>query len=497
MKLRISSKMLAGFLMMMGIVLIGGALTILFTYRLQRMTTQLLVENVSNLKAARELEVALFRMRGLTFNYIVDGEPRWITSLEKRQEEFLSWLKEANENTRSDNEQELLQSISSLFDNFEKNLNEAQILNEQSKTEQAKSILLRTSRELFDAIYEKCEIFVSINENAMFAAEDTLNRMNSTVRKSIYGLIIGGMILGVSLGLVISRSIINPIYELVLKVRGAAGKEFVERIDLAEGTELEELDQLIHALINRINTAMSDLERNRQLLAQSEKLASLGKISASVHEIRNPLTSIKMLIYSLREELKHDKEKKNDLEVIIREIDRMDRVVKNFLQFARPPEPNFEPIDINLTIHEMLELLEPRLKQNHITLAESYQTDLSKIPADADQLKQVILNLVLNAIDAMPDGGQLKIETLHIQNKENNNWVEIKISDTGSGIPGQLKETIFDPFVSGRETGIGLGLSIAHQIVQQHDGWIHVQENTTGGTIFTIALPIKRKEVQS
>ena len=496
MRLRISSKMFAGFLMMMGIVLIGGALTILFTYRLQSMTTQLLVENVSNLKAARELEVALFRMRGLTFNYIVDREPRRITSLEKRQEEFLSWLKEAKENTRSEKEQELLQSISSLFDNFEKNLNEAQKLNAQSKTEQAKSILLRTSRELFDAIYEKCEIFVSINENAMFAAEDTLNRMNSTVRKSIYGLIIGGMILGVSLGLVISRSIINPIYELVLKVRGAAGKEFVERIDLAEGTELEELDQLIHALINRINTAMSDLERNRQLLAQSEKLASLGKISASVaHEIRNPLTSIKMLIYSLREELKHDKEKKNDLEVIIREIDRMDRVVKNFLQFARPPEPNFEPTDINLTIHEMLELLEPRLKQNHITLAESYQTDLSKIPADADQLKQVILNLVLNAIDAMPDGGQLKIETLHIQNKENNNLVEIKISDTGSGIPGQLKETIFDPFVSGREAGIGLGLSIAHQIVQQHDGWIDVQENPNGGMIFTFALPIQRKEV--
>lgn len=495
MKLRISSKMLAGFLMMMGIVLIGGALTILFTYRLQSMTTQLLVENVSNLKAARELEVTLFRMRGLTFNYIVDGKLGWISSLKKRQEEFLSWLKEAMENTRSEKELELLLSISSLFNDFEKKLNEAQQLNQQSKTEQAKSILLRTSRDLFDTIYEKCEIFVSINENAMFAAEDTLNRMNSTVRKSIYGLIIGGMILGVSLGLVISRSIINPIYELVLKVRGAAGKEFVERIDLVEGTELEELDQLVHALIGRINTAMTDLERNRQLLAQSEKLASLGKISAGVaHEIRNPLTSIKMLIYSLREELKYDEEKKNDLDVIVKEIDQMDRVVKNFLQFARPPEPNYEPTDINLIVHEMLELLEPRLRQNHITLAESYQSDLQKIPADADQLKQLVLNLVLNAIDSMPSGGQLKIETLRVQNKENRDWVEIKIFDTGSGIPQEIKDTLFDPFVSGREAGIGLGLSIAHQIMQQHGGWIDVQDNPDGGTIFIIALPIQSKE---
>ncbi len=495
MKLRISSKMLVGFLMMMGIVLIGGAVTILFTYRLQSMTTQLLVENVSNLKAARELEVALFRMRGLTFNYIVDGELHWISNLEKRQEEFLSWLIEAMENTRSEKEKDLLLSISSLFDDFENNLNEAQKLNQQSKMEQTKSILLRTSRDLFDKIYEKCEIFVSINENAMFAAEDTLNRMNSTVRKSIYGLIIGGMILGVSLGLVISRSIINPIYELVLKVRGAAGKEFVERINLIEGTELEELDQLVHALINRINTAMSDLERNRQLLAQSEKLASLGKISAGVaHEIRNPLTSIKMLIYALKEELMHDEEKRNDLEVIVKEIDRMDRVVKNFLQFARPPEPNFEPTDINLIVREMLELLEARLRQNHIILAESYLSDLHKIPADADQMKQVILNLVLNAIDSMPNGGQLKVETLRVQKQENRDWIAIKIFDTGSGIPQEIKDMLFDPFVSGREAGIGLGLSIAHQIVKRHGGSIDVQDNPIGGTIFTIVLPVQRKE---
>lgn len=495
MKLRISLKMLAGFLAMMGIVLIGGALTILFTYRLQSMTTQLLVKNVSNLKAARELEVALFRMRGLTFNYIVDREIYWIKSLEKRQEEFLSWLKEAMGNTRSNKEKELLLTIASLFSDFEKNLNEAQKLNQESKIEEAKSILLRTSRDMFDAIYEKCEIFVSINENAMFAAEDTLNRMNSTVQKAIYGLIIGGMILGVSLGSIISQSIINPIYELVLKVRGAAGKEFVERINLSKGTELEELDQLVHELINRINIAMSDLESNRQLLAQSEKLATLGRISAGVaHEIRNPLTSIKMLIYAMKEELVHNEEKQNDLEIIVKEIDRMDRVVKNFLQFSRPSEPNYELTDINLTVHEMIELLEPRLRQSHITLDESYQSNLSIIPADADQLKQVVLNLVLNAIDAMPNGGQLKIETLGVKNNKNNDRIEIKIFDTGSGIPQQIKDTLFDPFISGREAGIGLGLSIAHQIVQRHSGWIDIQDNPMGGTIFTIALPIQRKE---
>jgi signal transduction histidine kinase len=309
----------------------------------------------------------------------------------------------------------------------------------------------------------------------------------------MYGLGIGGIILGGILGWLISRSIVNPIYELVLKVRGATGDEFVERVGVSGGTEMEELDRQVHELIDRMNMTMADLEKNRRQLARAEKLAALGKVAASVaHEIRNPLTAIKMLIYSMREDLAQDGEKRKDLAVILKEIDRLERFVQNFLQFARPPDPALAPISVNETVHETLTLLAPRLRQNGAELQEIYQPDIEKIIADADQLKQVVMNLALNAVESMPDGGRLTAATFRVRASADNDgkeWVQIRISDNGCGIPTELMESIFDPFVSGRKNGVGLGLSVAYQIIHRHGGWIEAANNADGGATFTVSLP--------
>jgi signal transduction histidine kinase len=201
-----------------------------------------------------------------------------------------------------------------------------------------------------------------------------------------------------------------------------------------------------------------------------------------------------MLIYAMGEDPAFQEDRRKDLEVIFKEIDRMDRFVENFLEFARPQEPHFAPVDPNLVVRETVDLLSPQLRQANIRRVEIYASELGTIAADADQLRQVLMNLILNALDAMPQGGSLTVETRRPQATDGTPMAgaQILVKDTGEGIPPELLDTLFDPFVSGREDGVGMGLAISYQIVQQHGGWIDAVNDPEGGATFIVSLPQER-----
>lgn len=493
MKFRLDSKTLAGLLMMIALLLIGGMLTIAYTYRLHNVINRMLADNVASFKAAQEVEIALFRMRGLTFNYLIEGDERWIDALEAMKTEYKTWLEEADESVHSDEERLIVHDISLLFTAYDTDLRSAIVLKGQGKTQEANEKLLHASRDLFDTIYDQCEAFLSAKENEMYAGEERIDRTNRIIRLAMYGMAVSGVLIGGFLGLLISHKIVNPMYELVLRVRDAAGGQFIERLDIEPGTEVDALNLHVHELIGRINFTTAALEKNRQLLARADKLAAIGKVAAGVaHEIRNPLTAIKMLIFSLHDDLARDDERRNDLTVIISEIGRIEKFVQNFLEFARPPKPDLREIDINETIRETLLLLGPRLQQSQIAVVEKLQPEIGSVRADADQLKQVVMNLILNASESMADGGTLTVATRrtgHDSARDQQGWVQIRISDSGTGIPHKLRDTLFDPFVSGHEEGIGLGLSISYQIIQRHGGWIEASNNEDRGATFIVFLP--------
>lgn len=485
--------MLAGFLLMAALLLAAGLVTILYTYRLHRISSALLTENIASIKAAQQLEVTLFRMKGLTLNYILDRDPRWLKELEEGKNEFRAWLERAKTSTRPQQEQSILQAISLRFDEVERNQRDLQTVQSNGSPNRSQDEILRASREVFDRVYEQCNAFVLANENSVVADQEKIENINKLVRRTMYGFGLVGIVLGGLLGVALSKSIIKPIYELVLKARGVAGGEFVERFDFSTGGELEELDHHVHELIHRINAANADLEKNRRLLARADKLAALGKLAAGLaHEIRNPLAAIKMLIYSMRKDATIDDEQRTDLSVIVKEIDRMERFILDFLEFARPPDPRFASIDLNETIRQTLNLLAPRLRENSAEIMLDLTDKLHHIVADADQIKQVMMNLILNALEAMPHGGRLKIATVRTTMASSDNgtgWVQIHVADTGAGIPQEIIDSLFDPFVTAREHGTGLGLSIAHQIVHQHHGWIDAFNNPDGGATFIVTLP--------
>jgi Amt family ammonium transporter len=256
----------------------------------------------------------------------------------------------------------------------------------------------------------------------------------------------------------------------------------------------EELKAFSSQLEGRVRKATARLEETQRQLLQSEKLAALGKLSAGIaHEIRNPLTSIKILIHSLVDERATDVSREKDLSVIEAEIERVNKIIKQFLDFARPRPPSLESMDVRAVLEETLSLLRYEMESQGISLEKNFTPDLPFVPMDREQMKQVFLNLMLNAIQAMERGGRLKILTSwrHPPSGDGGrSEVEIMIRDTGLGMSEDIQSKVFEPFFSTKEEGIGLGLPIAQRIVEEHRGKIQLESKVGEGTTVTITLPV-------
>jgi len=249
----------------------------------------------------------------------------------------------------------------------------------------------------------------------------------------------------------------------------------------------KELEKVVTVTTDKLLKAQDELIRK-------ERLAALGELAAGIaHEIRNPLTSIKILINTLFSEMPAPLKETQDVQVINEEIERLNTTLTQFLEYAKPQEPAFGKIQLREIIHDTVALAMPEIRKRGIRPF----IDLSDIAhahhGDARQLKQVFLNLILNAVQAMPRGGELNISTV-VRKGEGRmpDATDIVFEDTGAGIsPDNLKK-LFTPFFSTKKDGVGLGLSIAQNIVDKHHGSITVESVQNKGTKFKISLPVHR-----
>ncbi|MGZ3589983.1 MAG: GAF domain-containing protein [Thermodesulfobacteriota bacterium] len=249
----------------------------------------------------------------------------------------------------------------------------------------------------------------------------------------------------------------------------------------------EELKTFSRQMEEKIQRTTADLRKTEAQLIRSEKLAALGQLAAGIaHEIRNPLTSINILIHSLTENFPPEDSHREDLKVIEEEIDRINEILDRFLRFAKPAPPLFERTEVASIFEETLQLIRPRMEKQRVQVQKEFEV-LPIILMDREQIKQVALNLLLNAVQAMPRGGTLMLRG---ENSKDGQWIKISIRDSGIGIPDEDMNRLFDPFFSTREGGIGLGLSIAHRIIDQHHGKIEVESALGKGTLFTLWLPV-------
>ncbi|RMF92476.1 MAG: HAMP domain-containing protein [Candidatus Schekmanbacteria bacterium] len=255
--------------------------------------------------------------------------------------------------------------------------------------------------------------------------------------------------------------------------------------------EISELGKSFNKMMKDLKEAKENLEeKQKEILAQSEKLASLGQLASGIaHEIQNPLAGISGALRVIQSEIKaitKDSEVEGILDKILSQIERLSRTTKDILSFARPSKPMFVPLNINKVIEKSLFFAREAAKQKGVEIVENLSEKLPEISADPELLRQVFLNIMLNGIQAMDRGGVLTISS---NLNSSPSGIIVEIADTGCGIPEDVRKNIFNPFFTTKHQGTGLGLYIVKGIIENHNGEISVESTVGKGTTFKIVLP--------
>ena len=233
---------------------------------------------------------------------------------------------------------------------------------------------------------------------------------------------------------------------------------------------------------------LTEVRSLRREIARNQRLASVGRLAAGVaHEIRNPLSSIKGFATYFKERYPDAPQDQKTANIMIAEVDRLNRVVGQLLEFARPVPVSPKSTSLQELVDDSVRLIEQKAKEKQITVKTLNSVKVDKAVIDPDRINQVLLNLYLNAIESMESGGELGVE---LSADEENHRIEIRVSDTGCGIPGEHLSRIFDPYFTTKSTGTGLGLAVAHNIMEAMGGKIKISSQPGKGTTFCIAIPI-------
>jgi signal transduction histidine kinase len=266
--------------------------------------------------------------------------------------------------------------------------------------------------------------------------------------------------------------------------------------DIYSHEDIELLSTLANQTAIAIENARlyEDLKKSKSYIRRADRLASLGTLTAGLaHEIRNPLVAIKTLTQLLPERLDDEEFRDQFLKIAAGEVDRISSLVTELLEFARPSDPKLELEDINAILDGMILLVSTETKKKQINITKHYSPDLTPAQIDREQIKQVFLNILLNAIEATQENGKIVVKTRPFTKPGGEPYVQIEFTDTGCGIPDEYLEDIFNPFFTTKSTGSGLGLSISNQIIQDHRGYIDVESRVGKGSSFFINLPVNHE----
>ncbi len=250
------------------------------------------------------------------------------------------------------------------------------------------------------------------------------------------------------------------------------------------------------AELERVNKQLKqeieERKRTQQAMRDADKLVTVGKLAAGVaHSIRNPLTSVKMRLFYMEKTVGLSESEREDLKVISEEIRHIDGILRNFLEYSRPPRLRMQKVSPSDVVDMALDLLGQRLDSYGVEVRLGRQSWLPEIYADPDQLKEVLVNLLVNSCEAMGYGGLIVIHEEEVEDELLDRKVVIRVSDNGPGIPESIRDKLFEPFFTTKEEGTGLGLTISARIIEEHGGKLELSSREGDGAILTITLPFR------
>jgi len=470
-----------------GFVLITSCLGIVlvwYTFRMEGLLSSITEKDLFAFQNAGIVEIALMKQKGLVAYFLLDGDPEWLRQQEGLTQDFRGRLAQIRNRTEDANQLRALEELAAEYERYA--AGKAQVVELYSRGDAAAGANLhREVHRDFDSLIERSARFKQFHADRILIAESYSHQAAQRLRLIALAALFSSAGLILLLAFVFVYQILKPLQRLTLEAYRTGAPARSEN-------EVKALSRGVRVLLHDVDHTQSELIRSRESLLQAEKLALVGKLAAGMaHSIRNPFTSVKMRLFSLDRSLELDAAQKEDLEVISSEIRHIDAIVQNFLEFSRPPKLKMLPVYPSSVVDSALRLLEHRLKAYGVTAALDRPLPLPVVQADAEQLKEVLVNLMVNACEAMASGGRISIEEQAARHEPRGTVAVIRVRDDGPGIPSHLLEKIFQPFFTTKEQGTGLGLSIAQRIVREHGGELEVESIEGQGAVFTITLPAK------
>ncbi|MFN9717980.1 MAG: sensor histidine kinase [Planctomycetota bacterium] len=334
----------------------------------------------------------------------------------------------------------------------------------------------------------------NINEALIQASRHRMSETQGIVMLTRMSMLLIGPLLGVFLGWRVARRLQSSVAKIAVTLSGSTLPpdqlglpDFT--VEITRESSFEDVRRQAERVVDRLRQVVGQLQTARREVIQAERLAAVGELAAGVaHELRNPLTSVKLLLQHASRQPEAAQIPTAKLPLVLAEVGRMEATIQGLLDFARTPAVNRVRHDLRETLHRSLNLVHGRLSQETIEVSTVISEDPLIVDGDSEQLNQVFVNVLLNSIEAMPNGGQLKVTAYRTAE----NSAEIIVSDSGSGISGDMMSRMFEPFSTTKERGTGLGLAISHRIISEHQGSIHASSEPSAGATFTISLPLLR-----
>jgi signal transduction histidine kinase len=460
-----------------------------YVNRLQNNLADVLSRNVASLQAAEELQIRVRQVRHHTLLYLMDPSPERQKHIDDVQWNFEEALNVARRASHSAEEQARVGAIESGYEKYRAEQAQLRAFTPRSVAEFHKL----AEAHPIKLVDDPCRDLLQLNKDQLAQAAEEGRRVSEQGRLVMLLLGLAGPAGGLVAGYGVARGLRRSIYRMSVRVQDMAQHldRDVGSVSVVADGDLRTLDRQMEYIVGRVEEAAGRLQQQQRELLRADQLGAVGQLAAGVaHEVRNPLTGIKMLVEAALRPDNRTPLNAEDLRVIHREVTRLEQTVQAFLSFARVPSPQRERCDLLEVVAQARDLVRGRAQQQQVEIR--VEDPGRPVPGfvDRGQLSTVLVNLLLNALDAMPQGGRLDVEV----SDGSPSGVRLRVKDTGGGIPPEVAGRLFTPFATSKPTGTGLGLSIARRILEEHGGRITAENRPGGGACFTITLPAAAPE---
>ena len=475
-------KILVPLLALVAVSVMWAVVSIWSTYRMDVVLSAMTGRDLPALTAIQGLESELVMQKGYSTFYVLTGDPGLLSQVQLHQRRFEEWLARARQNIQQDVERVVLNKVESEYLRYAHFRDLAASAHAAGHDAEALDLNWEAHRQFEDTL-KLCEEYRALHEKSIRQAAATYQDQTRITLAFYWTVFPLTFFLALLLGWVLLRQVLEPIRRLAMSVDDGRSP--------VKNDEIIALRLRMRALESDMDQAYSQLVESREQIKQSEKLALVGKLAAGVaHSIRNPFTSVKMRLFSLERGLSLNETQKEDFDVIGEEIKHLDTIIRNFLEFARRPKLEKLPMSPSTVVDQTLELLRHRLESGQVAVRLEGLNPLPVVELDPDQLKEALVNLIMNACEAMGQGGRILIEGGRGVVEGLGLCAWLKISDSGPGIPEAIRADIFQPFYSTKEEGTGLGLPIVARIMEEHGGSIRLLDREGYGAVFLLAFPL-------